>query len=409
MKKIFLLPILLFGLFAGNVFCQVGIDIAVPGSKLQSAENIAIGYGNNKVAAPNNGAAILGNVGIGIADPGSKLQVAGNVLIGFNNTFSSAPPNGLAVLGKVGINEANPQHELHVGGSALITSLSGIGTRKVVADNNGVLTATTASSGINAAPTGTIAMTVSSTIPAGWVLCNGSSFDGNNSLYAGLWALLGNTYGGTGIADFKVPDLSERIPVGKSTTNSLGQTGGAETIAYTPAGTLSATFAGTSVSSSNGSTHTHPIPNHNHTKSITVTRASATNTANGGGTLTSSSNGSHSHGMRIDGCSGGSSCPSVSLYASGTITPSSSILNTTGAHTHTVNFTNSHTHTVSVTMSGTAGSGTNIGSSTVNLGNNTAHTHEYTATGSISGSITGTPATLRVINPITVVNYIIKL
>ncbi len=43
-------------------------------------------------------------------------------------------------------------------------------------------------------------------IPAGWLLCDGSQYDGTLSQYAQLYSIIGTTWGGSG-SNFKVPDM----------------------------------------------------------------------------------------------------------------------------------------------------------------------------------------------------------
>jgi hypothetical protein len=78
-----------------------------------------------------------------------------------------------------------------------------------------------------AAPAGAIVMFGGATAPAGWLLCNGQSV--STTTYAGLFAVLLYTYGGSGGA-FNVPDLRQRFPMGKAAAGTgvvLGATGGA--------------------------------------------------------------------------------------------------------------------------------------------------------------------------------------
>ncbi|OQP55903.1 hypothetical protein A4H97_20140 [Niastella yeongjuensis] len=68
--------------------------------------------------------------------------------------------------------------------------------------------------------------------PAGWVFCDGRSL--NPGDYDNLFQLIGTTYGGDGINDFKVPDLQSRAPIGAGQgvglpNYNLGETGGTET------------------------------------------------------------------------------------------------------------------------------------------------------------------------------------
>ncbi len=61
--------------------------------------------------------------------------------------------------------------------------------------------------------------------PTGWMLCDGASL--STTTYAGLFAVIGYTYGGAS-SNFNLPDLRDRMIVGKgSTFSSLGATGGA--------------------------------------------------------------------------------------------------------------------------------------------------------------------------------------
>ncbi len=66
--------------------------------------------------------------------------------------------------------------------------------------------------------------------PAGWLLCDGTSY--LRADYPQLFANLGGAASPWGLPDathFKVPDYRDRIPLGKSATKALGSTGGAET------------------------------------------------------------------------------------------------------------------------------------------------------------------------------------
>ncbi|WP_420137974.1 phage tail protein [Sphingomonas sp.] len=72
--------------------------------------------------------------------------------------------------------------------------------------------------------------------PEGWALCNGAplSVSQNQALYS----LIGTTYGGAAPANFQLPDLQGRLPVGQGTNTTttppltartIGQKGGEET------------------------------------------------------------------------------------------------------------------------------------------------------------------------------------
>lgn len=59
--------------------------------------------------------------------------------------------------------------------------------------------------------------------PEDWALCNGATMTiaGNEALYS----LLGVTYGGDGVTNFKLPDLRVKLPVGAGTISTQGGTG----------------------------------------------------------------------------------------------------------------------------------------------------------------------------------------
>jgi len=78
---------------------------------------------------------------------------------------------------------------------------------------------------------GEIRIWPSSTLPDGWILCNGAQL--NSTDYPELYAVLGTTYGSVpGFPEwFLVPNLRERVPVGRHSGvaefDTLGETGGA--------------------------------------------------------------------------------------------------------------------------------------------------------------------------------------
>jgi len=67
-------------------------------------------------------------------------------------------------------------------------------------------------------PVATIMQFAGSTAPAGWLFCNGASFD--PATYADLFAVVGTTYGGTAGAPL-LPDFRGRAPIGVGTGTDL--------------------------------------------------------------------------------------------------------------------------------------------------------------------------------------------
>ncbi len=69
-----------------------------------------------------------------------------------------------------------------------------------------------------------------STIPDGWLLCDGSAV--SRTTYSALFAVIGTTWGvGDGSTTFNLPDAQGRVPagVGGSGITAVGDTGGEQT------------------------------------------------------------------------------------------------------------------------------------------------------------------------------------
>lgn len=127
-------------------------------------------------------------------------------------------------------------------------------------------------------PSGMIAPFAGSSAPTGWLLCQGQALNAvANPEYAGLWGAIGTTYGGTGQSDFLLPDMSDRVPVGKSSNapfNALNNKGGVTSVTLTsaesglPAHGHLTTVGGqnANITIDSGGSHSHTItdPGHSH-------------------------------------------------------------------------------------------------------------------------------------------------
>jgi len=84
--------------------------------------------------------------------------------------------------------------------------------------------------GIQGVNTGIVVPWGDSTVPSGFLECDGTAV--SRTTYADLFAVISTTYGsGDGSTTFNVPDLTDRLIVGKSPTKALASTGGANTVA----------------------------------------------------------------------------------------------------------------------------------------------------------------------------------
>ena len=62
--------------------------------------------------------------------------------------------------------------------------------------------------------------------PRGWAFCNGAAVDISQN--EALYSLLGTTYGGDAITNFKLPDMRSRIPMHQGLGAAMGQASGTE-------------------------------------------------------------------------------------------------------------------------------------------------------------------------------------
>jgi len=107
---------------------------------------------------------------------------------------------------------------------------------------------------IEGIPTATIIPWTDSSVPSGYLECNGSAV--SRTTYSALFAIVGTTYGsGDGSSTFNVPNLSDNTPVGKSNNKALGSTGGANTVASS--GNVGGSTANATLSTPQLASHSH--------------------------------------------------------------------------------------------------------------------------------------------------------
>ncbi len=110
--------------------------------------------------------------------------------------------------------------------------------------------------GIEGIPTATIIPWSDSSIPSGYLECNGATV--SRTTYADLFAIVGTTYGaGDGSTTFEIPDLQDNIPVGKSNNKAVGSTGGANTATKT--GNIGGSTANATLSTAQLANHSHSL------------------------------------------------------------------------------------------------------------------------------------------------------
>lgn len=195
-------------------------------------------------------------------------------------------------------------------------------------------------------PTGAIICFAGQVVPTGWFLCDGSEI--SKSEYPKLFSLIGNTYGTpVNSSNFVLPNLQQRIPLGKSNNNTLGENGGNSNI------TLS----------------TSQLPSHNHTG-------------------TTNSSGSHSHTASD---SGHSHSYQDAYFAENRNANPDGVFGA-GAGTDRDNEYYNRDPIPS----------TDTGYAQITIGNNGEHTHTFTT------DSTGSNSSIDIMNPYIVLNYLIK-
>jgi microcystin-dependent protein len=110
--------------------------------------------------------------------------------------------------------------------------------------------------GIEGVNTGLIVPWGNNSTPSGFLDCDGTAV--NRTTYANLFAIIGTTYGvGDGSTTFNVPDLTDRVVVGKSPGKALASTGGANTVATS--GNITGGVGNTTLDTNTIASHTHSM------------------------------------------------------------------------------------------------------------------------------------------------------
>ena len=142
--------------------------------------------------------------------------------------------------------------------------------------------------GIEGIPTATIVPWSSSSVPKGFLECNGAAV--SRSTYSALFAIVGTTYGsGDGSSTFNVPNLADNVAVSKSPNKALGSTGGANTVQST--GNVAGNAASHTLATNELASHSHtgggtdggPAPGGNPANPARQFNPSSTGNTGGGG------------------------------------------------------------------------------------------------------------------------------
>ena len=231
-------------------------------------------------------------------------------------------------------------------------------------------------------PVGVVLPYAGSSAPTGYLLCDGASV--SRTTYSALFGIVSTTYGSVNGSTFNVPNLQNRVPVGKNTTGTfatLGGTGGAETVALTTAQLASHQHTTPALSGTFGSGPMSANSTHKHLNTISVT------------------GGAHTH----TGATSSETVPLAVIAAAGSSTTRLTS-GSTGTGQTTMNV-GAHDHSFTTNTSGAL----SISASITNVDASVAHSHDTTVsfTAGLSG-FNGSGEAHNNLQPYIVLNYIIK-
>tara|TARA_R100000329_G_scaffold143221_1_gene127125 strand:- start:645 stop:1196 length:552 start_codon:yes stop_codon:yes gene_type:complete len=142
-------------------------------------------------------------------------------------------------------------------------------------------------SGVEGVNTGLIVPWSSTSVPSGFLECNGAAV--SRTTYSALFAIIGTTYGtGDGSTTFNVPDLAERCCQAKGPATNLGTKSGSATVSVT--GNVAGNIANTTIDVPTMAAHAHP-------KSNAMSTGGGSQAGGGGSTGAAGGGGAHTHAL----------------------------------------------------------------------------------------------------------------
>ena len=166
------------------------------------------------------------------------------------------------------------------------------------------------------APSGSLSTFAGATVPAGWLLADGSAV--SRSTYSNLFAAIGTTWGaGDGSSTFNLPNFINKFLVGAGGLYAVGTYGGEPTVTL-GIGNLPAHNHGIT---DPGHTHVVTDPGHHHTSlvadsiSTTGTNVGGVTAGNTGTSTTGITNDAATTGITTQDTGGGTAFPILPPYA----------------------------------------------------------------------------------------------
>ena len=167
--------------------------------------------------------------------------------------------------------------------------------------------------GIEGVNTGLIVPWGNNSTPSGFLDCDGTAV--SRATYSALFTVVGTTYGiGDGSTTFNVPDLIDKVVVGRSPTKALASSGGANAVTNT--GNVTGTAGNTTLSTPIIASHNHPSGNLMAGGANPATGNPENRGYAGGGTVdTGSTGGGGAHDHSLAGTFAGNSDSVLQPYA----------------------------------------------------------------------------------------------
>ena len=152
-------------------------------------------------------------------------------------------------------------------------------------------------SGLVGISTGSVIPWSDGSVPSGFLECNGAAV--SRTTYAALFAIIGTTYGsGNGSTTFTLPDVQDKIVMGRSPTKALASTGGANTVSS--GGNSTGSGGNTSISIPTMASHNHPVGSAKRTQINNFqcnSQGGGTIRGQGSNSSSSGSGGAHNHSI----------------------------------------------------------------------------------------------------------------
>lgn len=234
-------------------------------------------------------------------------------------------------------------------------------------------------------PTGSIQPWTGSSIPSGWLVCNGSAV--SRTTYADLFAVVSTRFGtGDGSTTFNIPDLQGYQLVGANLAS-----GSIDNTSTYRVGSVDAA----SIATHSSDAHTHTLTyatyseiahTQSHSHSASPVLASSGAHTHTGTTVTSNAGQSHTHTASVGAPSTQTAGTGSTARSSSTHTHSAPSVSTGDTHSHTVTVgsqasTGAHTHTVTISLTApnadltAASASPSSHTHTATVANSAGHTH----------------------------------